>query len=118
MVAFVTKKQQKRRPADWNVCRNKRQANAVSARVSSLTVAEAAIRGRKLKRRGQGQMQLGVFRPGPLRGARNIQKTNENSELIYALTEKDLKNCAKSMPALQQYYDIPKKFKAIAPLVL
>ena len=63
-------------------------------------------------------MQLGVFRPGPLRGARTIQKMNENSELIYALTEKDLKNCAKSMPALQQYYDIPKKFKAIAPLVL
>ena len=59
-------------------------------------------------------MQLGVFRPGPLRGARTIQKMNENSELIYALTEKDLKNCAKSMPALQQYYDISKIFKAIA----
>jgi len=39
---------------------------------------------------------------------------NENSELIYVLTEKDLKNCAKSMPALQQYYDISKIFKAIA----
>ena len=59
-------------------------------------------------------MQLGVFRPGPLRGARTIQKMNENSELIYTLTEKDLKNCAKSMPALQQYYDISKIFKAIA----
>ena len=59
-------------------------------------------------------MQLGVFRPGPLRGARTIQKMNENSELIYVLTEKDLKNCAKSMPALQQYYDISKIFKAIA----
>jgi len=59
-------------------------------------------------------MQLGVFRPGPLRGARTIQRMNENSELIYVLTEKDLKNCAKSMPALQQYYDISKIFKAIA----
>ena len=59
-------------------------------------------------------MQLKFMRPEPLRGARTIQTNHENSELIYVLTEKDLKNCAKSMPALQQYYDISKIFKAIA----
>jgi hypothetical protein len=76
----------KAQKADWIVCR-KRQANAAGARVSSLTVAEAAIRGRKLRRRGQGLMQLEFLQPKLLRGARTIQTKEKNSELIYALKE-------------------------------